>query len=121
MITNVPRDRRAALAPLFADFPGVQGMLASALSGAMGVAWANDADEPAVAHLSIYFHLLAGDPAHPAARALVSRQPPPATVIVPQTQAWFELLASVWHRALEPVDRALMVPPPKWDKEKLLR
>ncbi|MEM6333975.1 MAG: GNAT family N-acetyltransferase [Planctomycetota bacterium] len=121
MITNVPRDRRAALAPLFADFPGVQGMLASALSGAMGVAWADDADQPAVAHLSIYFHLLAGDPSHPAARVMVSRLPQPATVIVPQTQEWFELLASVWHRALEPVDRALMVPPPKWNKEQLLR
>jgi len=121
VITNVPRDRRAAMAPLFADFPGVQGMLASALSGAMGVAWADDADDPHVAHLSIYFHLLAGDPHHPAARNLVSRLPQPATVIIPQTQPWFELLQSVWQRALEPVERTLMAPPPEWDTEALQR
>ncbi|MEM0913278.1 MAG: GNAT family N-acetyltransferase [Planctomycetota bacterium] len=121
MITNVPRPNRAALTPLFADFPGVHGMLASVLSGAMGVAWADDADDPHVAHLSIYFHLLAGDPEHPAARVMVSRLPQPATVIVPQTQGWFELLKSVWHRALEPVDRTLMTPPVEWDIERLTR
>jgi hypothetical protein len=47
---------------LFQDFPALRGVVSAVIDGGMGIARADDAQEPQVASLTLHFDLVAGDP-----------------------------------------------------------
>jgi GNAT superfamily N-acetyltransferase len=59
---EVPPDSRRALQSLYADCPGVSGLVAAVLSGEMGRAWADDLTQPTLAVLYLDFHVFGGRP-----------------------------------------------------------
>lgn len=99
MLTEIPPDARSLLRPIYAGLPGLHGCLDAALDGGMGIARADDALNPTVAHIHLEFHLLAGDPHNPAAEEIVRNLIPPATAIL-ASPAWEPLIRGAWGSAL---------------------
>jgi len=99
MLTPIAPTGRARLRPLFDGLPGLHGCLDAALDGGMGEAFADDANEPAVARVLLDFDLLGGDASAPAAIEAARAIEPPAS-IVPAGAGWETLLRRVWGEAL---------------------
>lgn len=102
MLTSVPKDDRAPLGPLFEGFRALKGVVHAVLEGVMGEVRADDAAMPNVAHIDLDFHLLAGDPSHPAAREAIRSLSEGDHVIV--AESWADVLMDSWER-LQPYER----------------
>lgn len=100
---------------VFEGFPALSGVVDAVLEGAMGEAWVNDAARPNVARLDLDFHLLAGDPSHPAAGEAIRSLQTGDHVIVPES--WEDVLMDSWER-LQPYDRTEFSAG-TWDVEEL--
>ena len=85
---------RAALRPLFQNYPYLHGCVAGVIEGGMGRAFADGREAPAAALLALDFSLFGGDAAAPGAPELVRLlKPGPGSAIVPD-EAWHRLLAA---------------------------
>jgi len=94
MPVELSADERAALRPLFRDYPYLHGCVAAVIEGGMGRAYADAREAPAAALLVMDFSLFGGDVAAPAAADLVRLlQPGPGSAIVP-SDTWRRLLAA---------------------------
>ncbi len=105
------------LRPLFADFPGLHGIIDSALEGATGQVHADNASHPRVAHVLVAdFHLIAGDPGAAAAPAALDAVPAGDHLVAPDS--WADLL---WAsgRPMQPYERFAFRSPPYWDRRSL--
>src|SRR5690349_3468786 len=95
-------EERAALRPLFRDYPYLHGCVAAVVEGGMGRAYADSATAPAAALLQLDFNMLGGEVAAPGAAELVRLlKAGPGSAIVPD-EAWRRVLKQ--HYAGELVD-----------------
>jgi hypothetical protein len=118
MLVELPVGGREALRPLYCDYPYLHGAVEAGISAAFGEAVADDAQRPAVACIHLEFWFLAGDPAVPAARRMVERIVPRASVVAPGAD-WERLLREVWGSRVEPHERVVHDAPPAWDQTRL--
>lgn len=117
MLVELPVGGREALRPLYRDYPYLHGAVEAGISAAFGNAVA-DAQRPSVACIHLDFWFLAGDPALPAAREMVERIVPRASVVAPG-EDWERLLREVWGNRVEPHERVVYEVPPAWDRTRL--
>ncbi|HZQ36218.1 MAG TPA: GNAT family N-acetyltransferase [Dehalococcoidia bacterium] len=93
-------DQRAALRPLFQQYPYLHGCVAAVIEGGMGRAYAAAAGAPAAALLLLDFSILGGDAAAAGAADLVRLlEPGTGSAIVPN-EAWRRLLQANYHGEL---------------------
>ena len=117
MLNEVPTESLDRLRPLFSDFPGLHGCLDAALEGSMGTAYADDAEEPAVALVKLDFTLLAGDPSVDVAEEAVRNVERPASIVVSGPD-WASLLRRVWGEKLQSRTR-IAFSSEIWDRSQL--
>jgi GNAT superfamily N-acetyltransferase len=94
----------------------MHGVIDSVMEGVLGQAWADDIAAPRVAHLSLDFELIAGDPQAPAAAEALRSLGEGDHIAVPD--GWEELLVGS-QTALQPYDRFHFDAPGDWDRAKL--
>lgn len=113
---TVDKDRREALRPLFAGFPGLHGAIDSVLEGVLGQAFVDDPNEPGVARLAFDdFHCVAGDPdRRGAAETLMAIRAGDHVTIA---ESWKSRLVKT--RDAAPYDRFAFSSPDRWDRDKL--
>ena len=116
MLTPVPPNSRDPLRPLFDGFVGLHGVIDSILEGTLGDAYADDANNPRVAHIELDFHAIAGDPNAPAAVDALRSIESSHHLAVPES--WTDLLMDVRGGDLQPYERFAFSPGP-WDRSTL--
>jgi GNAT superfamily N-acetyltransferase len=94
----------------------MHGVIDSVLEGMLGEAWADDIGRPRVAHLSLDFELIAGDPRSPAAPEALQSLSEGDYVAVPD--GWEDFLIEACA-SLQPYDRFDFSEPGAWDTERL--
>jgi RimJ/RimL family protein N-acetyltransferase len=104
MIQNIEPAKRYKLAPLFKDHRP-HFIMDAIIEGHLGVALANDLENPCVAQLAYADVVsLGGDPEHPVARQFVE-QLPVDKGILPLPEEWHELLQQVHGERLISIER----------------
>jgi RimJ/RimL family protein N-acetyltransferase len=106
-----------SLRPLFDGFPGLHGVISAALEGTTGSVEVDNVIHPRVARIALAdFHLVAGDPAAPAAAAALAAVPAGHHLVV--APPWEEL---VWDcgRLIHVYERFAFHEPPVWDQARL--
>jgi hypothetical protein len=116
MLTPIPPDQRGPLRPLFAGFTGLHGVIDAVLEGTLGDAYADDLDNPRVAHIELDFDAIAGDPNAPTAVDAIRSIESSHHLAVPDS--WTDLLMDVRGDDLQPYDRFAFSPGP-WDRTAL--
>jgi RimJ/RimL family protein N-acetyltransferase len=117
MLADIPPAARESLRPLYADFPGLHGIVDAALEGAMGIVRADDPTRPRMAVIELDFYLLAGDPQAAAAEGFVRGLSPPWSVVTSR-EDWEPLLRRVWGSELQARTRVAFQPG-NWDRGRL--
>ena len=117
MLVEIPPNAREAVRPLFAGFPGLQGIVAAALAGTMGKVQVDDCIDPKIAVITLDFYLFAGDPRAGAALEAVDELPVPWSAVT-STGDWEFLLRRRWAEALCTRTRVAFQPG-KWDRRRL--
>src|SRR5438046_3020298 len=82
-LLEVPAGAREVLRPLFADCPGLKGVVAASLSGEMGTALADDLASPQVALLHLDFYIVGGKPDREGFEKILHGLPMAGMLIVP--------------------------------------
>jgi hypothetical protein len=116
MLTPVPPNSRDPLRPLFDGFVGLHGVIDSILEGTLGDAYADDANNPRIAHIELDFHAIAGDPNSPAAVDALRSIESSHHLAVPES--WTDRLMDVRGGDLQPYERFAFSPGP-WDRSTL--
>ncbi len=124
MVINMSIDRLTGeklknLEGLFAGWE--ETMIASCLQGLMGSAWADNEDAPASAQLVVAdFCLFAGEPSEELVRNRPAEHKSDFVIMIPQTEAWGELIEQVYQQAARKVTRyAIKKEPGVFDPDKL--
>lgn len=107
MLTELPREHRPRLSPLFQGQSDT--LIRSCLQGHMGRAWVNDGQAPSCALLAVCdFCYVAGDPDAPGANELLRLLSPAGRkrdlFVIPPNERWSERLRAVYPNAV-PITR----------------
>jgi hypothetical protein len=116
---EISEHQRQSVRPLYASFPGLHGAIEAVLEGSAGSLFVDDVKTPAVCRMVVGdFHMIAGDPASPAAKSVLRSVPNGEYIAVPDD--WHSLVRDTLP-GVEPRRRIAMREPASWDRQALAR